>query len=189
MGGGGIPYPQLEYIESNGTQWIDTGYSPNENTKVQLMVNNVSSTGEVIFGFIPPLSDWDSSDWRLFNYGNNVYYDIIDSRINGSTLNSGVWLEIELGNYYVKDIATGSTLISGDRKSTVSTTYTCTLNHSHQHNNNSSNKWRYVKIIEGNNLIMHLVAVMANLRPCMYDIVSRQLFDTPQGTFIAGPYI
>ena len=43
-------YTQLEYIESNGTQYIDTGYRPTENTRVDLkwLSTNVSGRQAII---------------------------------------------------------------------------------------------------------------------------------------------
>ena len=42
-------YTQLEYIESTGTQYISTGITPTENTKVVIEFNSSSSSG-VVFG-------------------------------------------------------------------------------------------------------------------------------------------
>ena len=47
-------YRQLEYIESTGTQYIDTLYAPNENTKividVELIENNTAESTNTFFG-------------------------------------------------------------------------------------------------------------------------------------------
>lgn len=43
-------YTQLEYIESTGTQWIDTGFKPNQNTKVVTSINISSSGTAGVFG-------------------------------------------------------------------------------------------------------------------------------------------
>lgn len=45
-------YTELEYIESTGTQYIDTGYTPNGNTKVvsEVMLLNWATYWEAIFG-------------------------------------------------------------------------------------------------------------------------------------------
>ena len=37
-------YKQLEYIQSSGTQWIDTGVKPNQNTKVEMKVSTTEGT-------------------------------------------------------------------------------------------------------------------------------------------------
>lgn len=83
----GLPsgYTQLEYIESTGTQYIDTGFKPNNNTHVFLTANSTSTpTGNTaLFGartaassknyamlFIPPVfrSDYNNSytqTWQI----------------------------------------------------------------------------------------------------------------------------
>lgn len=45
-------YKLLEYIESNGTQWINTGIVPDKNTKVimDFQLTNPDSTNQCIFG-------------------------------------------------------------------------------------------------------------------------------------------
>lgn len=49
----GLPdgYTQLQYIESHGTEYIDTGFKPNQNTRVvaDVMLTNID-IGNVIFG-------------------------------------------------------------------------------------------------------------------------------------------
>lgn len=49
----GLPsgYTQLEYIQSSGTQWINTGFKPNQNTRAALTVDAKPSTAaEWLFG-------------------------------------------------------------------------------------------------------------------------------------------
>lgn len=52
-GGGGLPegYTELEYIESTGTQYIDTGFKPNQDTRVVVKaVVKVSNVANWLFG-------------------------------------------------------------------------------------------------------------------------------------------
>lgn len=42
---------EVEYLESNGTQWIDTGISPSLSTVSCIKVMNLASTGDVIYGY------------------------------------------------------------------------------------------------------------------------------------------
>ena len=43
-------YTRLEYIESTGTQYIDTGFKPNNNTRVVMDITPVSVDGTHLFG-------------------------------------------------------------------------------------------------------------------------------------------
>ena len=48
-----IEYQEVEYIQSSGTQFIDTGFVPNDNTKIMLVfTNNNATTGnyDCVFG-------------------------------------------------------------------------------------------------------------------------------------------
>lgn len=58
----GLPdgYIQLQYIESHGTEYIDTGFKPNQNTRVVADLMITSGTSD-IFGT------------RFFEYGDNMY--------------------------------------------------------------------------------------------------------------------
>lgn len=43
-------YTKLDYIESSGTQYIDTGFKPNQNTRCVIDIENLSSAQESFFG-------------------------------------------------------------------------------------------------------------------------------------------
>ena len=52
-----ITYKKIEYIESTGTQWIDTGFNPDQNTKMYLDVAFLSSVGTNVAGVRNSASD------------------------------------------------------------------------------------------------------------------------------------
>lgn len=43
-------YTQVEYIESTGTQYIDTGFKPNQDTRVVMDFDNITGGSEFFFG-------------------------------------------------------------------------------------------------------------------------------------------
>lgn len=43
-------YTKLDYIESSGTQYIDTGFKPNQNTRCVIDIENLSSAQAAFFG-------------------------------------------------------------------------------------------------------------------------------------------
>ena len=43
-------FQEVEYIESSGTQYIDTSWIPNNNTKAILRVENTQTSNQVFFG-------------------------------------------------------------------------------------------------------------------------------------------
>lgn len=60
IGGPEIVYKKIEYIESTGTQYIDTKFKPNNNTRVKLRAYNTSSSSGWIFG------TWDTTNTNQF---------------------------------------------------------------------------------------------------------------------------
>lgn len=67
--GANAGYIEVEYIESNGTQYIDTGYIPTENTRVDLkwLATDISSSQAVIG------CDWNGNA-MLLNIQSNTWY-------------------------------------------------------------------------------------------------------------------
>ena len=76
-------YTQVEYIESSGTQYIDTGIYPNQNTKVvmdvQMTSANTAEATNAFFGVRTSASSeaygvhWNHSTERLFLFYNDGY--------------------------------------------------------------------------------------------------------------------
>ena len=178
------PYDaEIEYLESTGTQWIDTGIIPDSNTIVQFKFVNLYITGDVIIGYFTN----DTNDWRLFNNASTCYFDMPNSeRIAGGNIHENTQYELELGNYYVKDLDTGINIVSGN-----STSYTGTGSITLNNYNNvsfSRNRWYYVKIYSGSVLVRDMIPVRIGQIGYMYDKVSKQLFSNAgTGEFILGP--
>lgn len=66
-------YTQVEYIESSGTQYIDTNFKPNQNTRVVLDFINKDTTGSFLFG--ARISYSDNSFTLVSADGSNVRSD------------------------------------------------------------------------------------------------------------------
>lgn len=50
-------YTRLEYVESNGGQYIDMGFKPNQNTRVRAVFDCVDTNDTVMFGARPKTND------------------------------------------------------------------------------------------------------------------------------------
>ena len=59
-------YKELEYIESTGTQYIDTGFTPNANTRVEVTYENPSATSGVCV--IGSDTTWKSNGFALYSH-------------------------------------------------------------------------------------------------------------------------
>lgn len=80
-GGGRLPegYTELEYIQSSGTQYIDTGFKPNQDTRVVINVTDVSASSGIasLFGGrtangVSSFSMWAFSSVVRTDYGANI---------------------------------------------------------------------------------------------------------------------
>lgn len=88
--------------------YIDTGYKPNLNTVVKVKLAAYNVTGNLLIGFLADTTDFH--DYRIFNYGGQIYYDFgggtYNRRIYGGTFSTGTVYEYEFGNYYVNQNGT-----------------------------------------------------------------------------------
>lgn len=185
-----LPYDaEIEYLGSTGTQWIDTGIIPKTNTKAQFRFINSVVTGDCILGYT---DENDKKSWRFFNYSLKAYLDLpgannTRNRIYGGTINAGVLYNLEIGNIYVKNLSTGTNIISGTASPSFVGINTIRLNNGGK-GISSKNYFYYVKIFEGSSLVRDMIPVRVGQTGYMYDKVSEQLFgNAGTGDFILGP--
>ena len=198
----GLPdeYRQVEYIESTGTQWIDTGVAAKASLKTQIKFNMTENTGESIFGSGTDDGS-DLIDYRFFNHEGRAYLDFptpdgtageFGSRIEGGTVNAGTTYELELGNFYVKNLATGSNIISGSYVDFADRTETLKMWKHHEDRSCSTGKLYYLKIYDNNSLIRDYI-------PCyrtsdgevgLWDSVTRTFYtNSGESKLVRGPLV
>ena len=185
MAGNSLPtgYTELEYIESTGTQWIDTG------TRQARFVHDIAFTTRTIYNLMGnnPGAGWywgqnrsavvdgyelgpyhismDSSVRRTIEYNNldaaNIQLSVGGQTITHSTTGFGVTPEYAVFH------------ITGDNQY-----YT-------------SAKLYGLKVYDANNaLVRNFVPAQHGTEIGLYDTVSRQFFDNDgEGVFTAGPVV
>jgi hypothetical protein len=94
-------YKQVEYIESTKTQYIDTGFKPNQNTKVELKCQYISSDTSSIFGSNPYFVLTTYSEKYRFRYNSAT----IDTRAFGTELAK---LTLDKNKAYLNDELVGT---------------------------------------------------------------------------------
>ncbi|MBP5286112.1 MAG: hypothetical protein ILO34_08425, partial [Kiritimatiellae bacterium] len=108
------PYDSaLDYIETSDSATIYLGFTAGPNMVSRMKFRYTYNNGGALYGYVPNGSD-DYNDYRLFSYGNAVFFDIppANSRISCAfSLNTDY--EWELGNNYIKDLASGDMLALG----------------------------------------------------------------------------
>jgi hypothetical protein len=186
---------QVEYIESTGTQWIDTDIIPTATMYSQIKFNHLINDGKVIYGFI---CDDDSHsrgyiDYRYMHYANNTYFDIHGVTDNGqrcqanNSSQTNAILEIELGNHYIKNIATNTILAITNTMAEADIPHKESIKLNNGNNDLTNCRWYYIKIYDNNNLILDLIPVRRGAIGMMYDRVSGKVFkNNGTGNFVLG---
>ena len=181
-------YVQLEYIQSSGTQYIDTGFNPNQNTRFVADVEIVSVQNAQLFGARIASA---SSAFNMLVSSKTGGRDDYGTTVLNFTTTSERW-KIDKN----KNITTVNDVSVSHGVETFQTTCSIFIN---AVNNNgtpmstttASAKWRTVQIY--NNGVLS-----RNFIPCknpsgvvgLYDVVNSQFYsNVGTGEFIAGPEI
>lgn len=179
-------YTPIEYIESTGTQWINTGVNIDTSTdEVELVIQGLTTTlykwffGEHDDGARFGLGSGDGPNKRNVAYGKTTY-KVNDTQIYNSkhtfvANKNGVFLDgVKITNY-----------ASFTSSSTI---YLFNLNISSQSSYTSSARiWSYKQTRNGQELINLIPVLDNNDVACMYDKVSKEFFyNKGTGEFIAG---
>ena len=186
-GSGAFAYPdvELEYLESSGTQYIDTGVFPDDTTgvKLKLCLSNVT-TDLVRFGCRQTTGDTRF----VFGHTNGkAYFGFGVLMTNSGTLTQDVPFTANLNFYNDRyafiDNQTKKSLgdISG-----IEFTYTALLFARNYYGtiSRSAQKMYLCQMTRGSNLILDLTPVIHEGAFCMYDAVSNTYFtNSGTGTF------
>ena len=176
MAGKRLPYDaEVEYLESTGTQWIDTGKYGTANTVARISFSASAYTNAVFFGVF-------YANRVLFNFfirgANWSYLQLKNSSIQTTSYGAlNTRYDLELGNNYIKDIFSGTVWVSGDTQAAYTTDRTL--------------KWFYYdrgasvtgkgkiyrsQIYESGVLVQDLIPVRKGTVGYLYDRVSGKLF-------------
>ena len=183
MGGKKLPYDaEIEYLESTGTQWIDTGidtnpfnvgfatkiYYPKPNGEGAILGNNGGHIFELYV---------ISNRIGLFNDRLSIIFDnmVVDT------------IHIIEGTMSTEE---GSLTVDGENKKKVNTTYSRTARLTLFRHNSSYyyiGRLYYMRINIGGKLVRDFIPVRIGTTGYMYDRVSKQLFgNNGTGDFILG---
>lgn len=182
-------YQQVNYIESTGEQYLDLGYYPNQDTKVETNVRIVSHNGSVI-NYLFGVYDGTRSFAIYYSYNSRdwgVMCGSVDSN-TGIAYQQSVKHKLEFDKDYLS-IDGGTDTYAVGSTSTFTSTRTMYLFWGNGTSRLKSISRIYdFKIYENGNIVMNLIpALDPNGVPCMYDTVSKQPFyNQGTGTFNVG---
>ena len=183
-------YQKVEYIESSGTQWIDTGYKPNNNTRIIAEVSTSSYGNAAFFGagnteYSQAICSYIERSGKLFR----GFHNDRASYSANAPLNTKYEIELSKSGFFYNGNKLGS--ITSSSFNVNYSLYILDFNVGGKNKNVRNNKIRLYsfKIYEENELIQNLI-------PCynkvdgevgMYDIVSDSFFENKgTGTFEKG---
>lgn len=186
-GGGTLPYDaEIEYLESTGTQWIDTGVTVGggNNVIAELKVIQTVDMNVISFYFTQPTSG--NGHFAAYSNASNKYACIYRTKWAASSTsvdrNSHV-LNYDNGKLYVD----GTLLVTASSSTSVTASGTLSLFSSHGNNMNSF-KLYYFKLMSNHVTVLDMIPVRVGQVGYMYDRVSKTLFgNAGTGSFVLGP--
>lgn len=188
---------EIEYLESTGTQWIDTDYKPNQNTqlKITYSINTITSDASMPFGVRDAGNATDGKNGIFRTHGTNT------NRIafgNGSSTNvnisgyntSNTIYEVYLNKRYVYIDGNLVTTITNTTWSNSRSIYLFGASTAGSFTFGVPMKIYSCKIWDNDTLVRDYIPVKKNNIGYLFDKVSGQLYgDAGGGNFVCGPDI
>lgn len=185
-------YTQLEYIESTGTQYIDTGYNVTNNTKVEMDCRIYTAPSNQIFLFGVTNSTTGNAGRYGVTYISGRWRNVTaDSQYDfPSSVATGRHIVIKEGNNCNIDGVQGNTTSSTVFISTRTLPLFCRRRGTNL-NAFASMLLYSCSITEKDNTIFNFIPCKNSLNEVgLYDIVNNQFYpNAGTGIFIAGPEI
>lgn len=179
-------YTQLEYIASDGNQYIDTGYYPNQKTKItcDFMPDEQNSN---LLNYVYGTYTANRACGIYMSYHQNVY-GVLYGRVDVNTTIPRQW-----GVKAHSVLSSSGLTVNGSTYNISSSTYTAPKSLWLFKGNGSTRPGMIGKIYsclidEGGYAIQYLIPCLDNNGvPCMYDVVGKQsYYNAGSGTFNYG---
>lgn len=194
--GAGLPYDaEVEYLESSGTQYLNTGIKPGPNTRVEITFAMTTFTANCgLFGARGNATA-DNNSYNLFIISNN------GSRVRWDWSGSGQYqtseAETSTDATYVLGAAGGNITRNGTTVMSVSASksainyplYVFNFNNvGTPYSTGANARFWSVKIYDGQTLVFDAIPVRKKTVGYLYDRVSGKLFgNAGTGDFVLGP--
>ena len=194
-GGGILPggYTQLEYIQSSGTQYIDTGFKPNQDTRT-VMDFELTSAYSSIRGIFGVRDTASGTAPNQFVFWNNAAAGFRTDYFGTQQTISGVTVQARNTVNKNKNVTT----IGGETATNTAATGQCTYSLVLFATNSAGSIEHYSPLLMYSCKIYDDGVLIRYLYPCknpagtvgLYDIVSNVFYgNAGTGTFAAGPEI
>lgn len=182
------PYDtEIEYLQSSGTQYIDTGLIPYSTTNIAIDFETLIVTGNTAGFFFGCRASSNSKTFDFLQYYSGTLkfrWDYGSTLRDGPAVTSGLHKATTSGNKMTID---GTTLTSGTFQSTTLPIYLFALNNNGSATCHPSCRIYSFKVIRGGIAVRDFIPVRVGQVGYMYDKVTRQLFgNAGTGNFILG---
>lgn len=179
-----IKSPSYIYNDSSHLFSIPVGYTASTDTKLEMKFKATNGNGGAMLG---SNSSTDQDDFRIFLSSNTLYYDVPStSGSYGGRIYGGSYLgkdaDIEFGNFYIKDLSTGTNVVTG-----ATQTYQCDstliVGQSTQfgHGSNDTFQLSALTMYHGGTLERDFLPAIDGNDICLYDKVSDAYFKSDNG--------
>ena len=177
-------YKQIEYIEASGTQYIDTGFKPNQNTRFEVDMN-ITNTNCHVFG---ARTSYLNKAFVLFWASNSDFcIQMADSDFNGGTFDTTKRYKVTMtsSQLFLDDNLQVSYSVGDFQCEQNAWLMSCYSSSASEY---ARGKLYSAKIYDGNTLVRNFI-------PCknpsevvgMYDLVNSKFYgNSGSGSFIAG---
>ncbi|MBO7509428.1 MAG: InlB B-repeat-containing protein [Alphaproteobacteria bacterium] len=189
-------YTPIEYIESTGIQYIDTGELLNANSKIETKFSCNASGNYAVFG-AGNGSAFNTGELSLFWSGSRL--EVV--RPTSNTGSDVLRPNNSVSSYVPQEVSYDRSVLTIDNSSYASNWYADYQGVNSMYifgiHRTSSNKFigdmrlYYFKLYENNALVRDFIPVLdSHGIPCMFDKVSKTFFyNAGTGDFVAGPVI
>lgn len=178
-------YTRLEYIESSGTQYIDTGVYVDKNTEIETVAKTNGAGSQYLFGVSDKrflICQRKADDCLTFYFGNQT---TPSSAVGYADFHK---IEIKKQSFYVDDISVGS-FASLDNFSQTDTAYLFDA-HNHDWVSDTGSKMKYLKMWQSGALVRdYIPAKDPDGVIGMYDSVSGNFFPNAETKYTQVEYL
>lgn len=184
-------YTPIEYLESTGTQWIDTGIVANEKTEAEIQFKDYTG-----WFFFASANSYSSKNFGLITstgtQGQFYFYMNCDGRVPVTTNTANI--KLLLTGFFINDTPieiTRGNIPSSTMFTTKYPIYLFGANFSGALNGAGKGKIYFFKLWQDGILIRDFIPVLdKDGVPCMYDLVEHKFYyNAGTGDFVAGPII
>lgn len=179
-------FTRVEYLQSTGTQYIDTGYIPTNSTGMKLSWTRADNNDRAVMG----TRNSSAGDTRFFigAYSQGMYISWNTLYVVPTTTQINTFYETSMNYKNDRKRFLDGTELSQITETLASINQSIYLFWIPSAANKARSKIKYAQITEGSELVRYFIPCIDPLGvPCMYDLVGKKpYYNAGTGTFSVG---